>query len=37
MYILNPSAMLPSKITMVNELATATRCIQMWVFPVCSE
>jgi hypothetical protein len=37
MYISNPSAMLLDKITMVTELATATCCIKMWAFPVCSE
>jgi hypothetical protein len=37
MYISNPSASLPDKITMVTELAFATRYIKMWMFPVCIE
>jgi len=37
MYVLNPSASLPDKITMVIELTFATRYIKMCVFPVCSE
>lgn len=37
MYISNPSASLPDKITMVTKLTFATRYIKMWVFPVCTE
>jgi hypothetical protein len=37
MYVSNPSASLPYKITMVTELTFATRYIKMCVFLVCSE
>ena len=37
MYISNSSASLPDKITIVNELAFATRHIKMWAFSVCSD